>query len=85
MSSALPLSSSVRLSTPADKLARPYPPLESFETLRHAEQGYYGAITAVDKEFARLLKAFGHSCSDDLLYKSLSAAGGSKTDAVDSS
>ena len=46
----------VRLSTPADKLTRPYPQLESFETLRLAEQGYYGAITAVDKEFARLLK-----------------------------
>lgn len=46
----------VRLSTPADKILRPYPQLESFETLRQAEQGYYGAITAVDKEFARLLK-----------------------------
>jgi arylsulfatase A-like enzyme len=55
--SSLQLCPNVRLSTSADKLARPYPPLESVETLRHAEQGYYGAITAVDKEFARLLKA----------------------------
>lgn len=46
----------VRLSTPADDLARPYKPLESFDALRQAEQGYYGAITAVDKEFARLLR-----------------------------
>ncbi|MFP5233089.1 MAG: sulfatase [Acidobacteriota bacterium] len=46
----------VRLSTPADNLRMPYPPLKSFETLREAEQGYYGAITAIDQEFARLLK-----------------------------
>lgn len=54
---SLRLCPNVRLSAPADKLARPYPALESFETLRDAEQGYYGAITAIDKEFARLLKA----------------------------
>ncbi len=53
----LKLRPNVRLSTPADKLTNPYPQLESFETLRRAEQGYYGGITAVDKEFARLLKA----------------------------
>lgn len=47
----------VRLSTPADDLANPYKPLESFDALREAEQGYYGGITAVDKEFARLLQA----------------------------
>ncbi|HLI04073.1 MAG TPA: sulfatase [Terracidiphilus sp.] len=47
----------VRLSTPADKIVNPYPQLQSFETLRQAEQGYYGAITAIDREFARLLKA----------------------------
>jgi arylsulfatase A-like enzyme len=46
----------VRLSTPEDKLVNPYPQLQSFDTLRQAEQGYYGAITAIDKEFARLLK-----------------------------
>jgi len=46
----------VRLPTPADKLTNPYPQLASLDTLRKAEQGYYGGITAVDKEFARLLK-----------------------------
>lgn len=46
----------VRLPIPADKLTRPYPQLESMETLHSAEQGYYGAITAIDKEFDRLLK-----------------------------
>lgn len=33
-----------------------HPQLESFDTLRQAEQGYYGGISAVDQEFARLLK-----------------------------
>jgi arylsulfatase A-like enzyme len=54
--STLKLRPNVRLPTPADKLTNPYPPLASLETLRQAEQGYYGGITAVDKEFARLLK-----------------------------
>jgi len=54
---ALKLRPNVRLSTPADKITNPYPQLESLETLRQAEQGYYGAITAIDKEFERLLKA----------------------------
>jgi arylsulfatase A-like enzyme len=53
--SSLKLRPNVRLSTPADKIASPYPQLQSFETLHEAEQGYYGAITAIDKEFARLL------------------------------
>lgn len=53
--SSLQLRPNVRLSTSADKLQLPYPQLESFDTLRKAEQGYYGGITAVDKEFARLL------------------------------
>jgi arylsulfatase A-like enzyme len=55
--SSLRLRPNVRLSTPADDLAQPYPQLESLEKLRHAEQGYYGAISAIDKEFARLLKS----------------------------
>jgi arylsulfatase A-like enzyme len=62
------LSPNVRLSTPADKLTRPYPALESLETLRDAEQGYYGAITAIDKEFARLLKALDdNGMADDTI------------------
>lgn len=58
----------VRLSTPADELFRPYPQLESFETLRQAEQGYYGGITAVDKEFARLLQTLDdNGMADDTI------------------
>lgn len=58
----------VRLSTPADKLSEPYPQLESIEKLRKAEQGYYGAISAVDKEFARLLKALDENgMADDTI------------------
>ncbi|MES2391002.1 MAG: sulfatase [Acidobacteriota bacterium] len=52
----LKLRPNVRLPTAADKLTNPYPGLESLEDLRKAEQGYYGGISAVDKEFARLLK-----------------------------
>jgi arylsulfatase A-like enzyme len=55
--SSLKLRPNVRLPTPEDKIAMPYPQLQSFETLHEAEQGYYGAITAIDKEFARLLTA----------------------------
>ena len=47
----------VRLPIPEDHIVNPFPPLESFATLREAEQGYYGGISAVDKEFARLLQA----------------------------
>ena len=54
--SELKLRSNVRLSTPADKIANPYPPLASLDALREAEQGYYGGITAIDEQFARLLK-----------------------------
>ena len=58
----------VRLSTPADQLFRPYPQLASFETLSQAEQGYYGAITAVDTEFARLLKTLDdNGMADDTI------------------
>lgn len=55
--SSLKLRPNVRFPTPADKITNPYPQLASLDTLRQAEQGYYGAISAVDKEFARLLKA----------------------------
>ena len=46
----------VRLPKPEDKLTNPYPQLASMETLREAEQGYYGGVTAIDKEFGRLLQ-----------------------------
>lgn len=52
---ALKRRGNVRLSEPADRLALPYPALQSLDTLHEAEQGYYGSITAIDKEFARLL------------------------------
>lgn len=66
--SSLQLRPNVRLPTPADDLARPYPQLESMETLHRAEQGYYGGITAVDKEFARLLKALDdNGMADDTI------------------
>lgn len=54
--SSLQFRPNVRLSTAADNLLQPYADLESLDTLRKAEQGYYGGITAVDKEFARLLE-----------------------------
>lgn len=66
--SSLKFRPNVRLSTPADKLLRPYPQLESFDTLRQAEQGYYGGISAVDKEFARLLKTLeDNGMTDDTI------------------
>ena len=34
-----------------------WPQLASMDTLRHAERGYYGGITGIDKEFARILTA----------------------------
>ena len=46
----------VRFPKPEDKLTNPYPQLASPETLRKAEQGYYGGVTAIDKEFNRLLQ-----------------------------
>jgi arylsulfatase A-like enzyme len=64
----LKLRPNVRLSTPADKLTKPYPQLESIQALRKAEQGYYGAITAIDKELARLLKALDdNGMADDTI------------------
>ena len=63
---SLKLRPNVRLPTPADKLTNPYPQLASIETLRQAEQGYYGGISAIDKEFARLLKTLDdNGMSDD--------------------
>ena len=54
---SLKLRPNVRFPTPADKITNPYPQLASMDALHQAEQGYYGGISAVDKEFARLLKA----------------------------
>jgi arylsulfatase A-like enzyme len=54
---SLKLRPNVRLSTPADKITNPYSDLASMAALHEAEQGYYGGITAIDKEFARLLQA----------------------------
>jgi arylsulfatase A-like enzyme len=66
--SSLQFRPNVRLSAPADKLQLPYPQLESFDTLRKAEQGYYGGITAVDKEFARLLETLNENgIADDTI------------------
>jgi arylsulfatase A-like enzyme len=65
---SLKLRPNVRLPTPADKLTNPYPQLQSIDTLRQAEQGYYGGITAVDKEFARLLKTLeANGMADDTI------------------
>ena len=58
---SLKLRPNVRLFIPADKITNPYPQLESFETLHVAAQGYYGAITPIDKEFDRLLRALDES------------------------
>jgi arylsulfatase A-like enzyme len=58
----------VRLSKPEDKIVNPYPTLQSIETLRQAEQGYYGAISAIDKEFARLLQTLDeYGMADDTI------------------
>ncbi|HEY4357258.1 MAG TPA: sulfatase [Acidobacteriaceae bacterium] len=54
---SLAMRPNVRLSIAADKITRPYPELQSMQTLHEAAQGYYGAITAIDAEFDRLLKA----------------------------
>jgi arylsulfatase A-like enzyme len=54
--STLKFRPNVRLSIPEDRIVNPFPPLASFAALRQAEQGYYGGISAIDKEFARLLK-----------------------------
>jgi arylsulfatase A-like enzyme len=54
--STLKFRPNVRLPIPADRIEMPYPQLASLAALHKAEQGYYGGITAVDKEFARLLK-----------------------------
>ncbi len=45
----------IELTAPGSKPT--WPQLASLERLQHAERGYYGSITGVDKEFARLLAA----------------------------
>jgi arylsulfatase A-like enzyme len=62
---SLKMHPNVRLSIPADDLTNPYPQLHSMETLREAQQGYYGGITAIDKEFDRLLKALDENGMTD--------------------
>ena len=47
----------VRMPVPGDRVVNTWEALASMDTLREAEQGYYGGISAVDKEFARLLKS----------------------------
>ena len=65
---SLKLRPNVRLPIPEDRDVRPLEQLKSLETLRHAEQGYYGAITAIDKEFARLLKTLDdNGMADDTI------------------
>ena len=62
---ALKLAPNVRLTTPEDKITNPYPGLDSMDALHQAAQGYYGGITAIDKEFARLLKALDENGMSD--------------------
>ena len=62
----------VRL-TQSDGTKPPWAPLGSEDTLRHAERGYYGGITGVDKEFARILKALddnGQAANTIVVYSS---------------
>jgi arylsulfatase A-like enzyme len=47
----------VRLAPPGVHLKTHREPLNSIEDLHQAQQGYYGGITAIDLEFARVLKA----------------------------
>ncbi|HEY0308063.1 MAG TPA: sulfatase-like hydrolase/transferase [Acidobacteriaceae bacterium] len=54
--STLKFRPNVRLPIPADRSVQAWTALQSFDTLHEAQQGYYGGITAIDKEFARLLK-----------------------------
>jgi arylsulfatase A-like enzyme len=64
----LKLRPNVRMSIPGDLLQRPFPQLQSSGTLHAAEQGYYGGITAIDKEFARLLKTLeDNGMTDDTI------------------
>lgn len=64
----LKLRPNVRLPIPEDHDERPYRQLRSIDALRHAEQGYYGAITAIDQEFARLLKTLDdNGMTDDTI------------------
>lgn len=53
--------------------ASPYAELESDSTLRTAEQGYYGLITGVDKQFQRLLDSLestGQAANTIVIYTS---------------
>lgn len=42
-----------------------WPALQSFDTPHEAQQGYCGQITAIDREFARLLKALDDNGMSD--------------------
>jgi arylsulfatase A-like enzyme len=65
---SLKMRPNVRLSTPEDRIVNPYPPLESMQKLHDAAQGYYGAITAIDKEFDRLLNTLDkHGMADNTI------------------
>lgn len=64
----LKLRPNVRLPIPEDRVEEPWQPLKSFDALRRAETGYYGAITAIDTQFARLLKALDdNGMADDTI------------------
>ena len=72
-SSDLKLRPNVRLAAPGQKMVGINKYLVSQEDLRTAEQGYYGAITAIDLEFARVLKALeesGHADNTIVIYTS---------------
>lgn len=55
----------VHLALPGQPVNGPAHPLASDDALRQAEQGYYGGITGVDLEFARLLDALDQSGQAD--------------------
>jgi arylsulfatase A-like enzyme len=63
----------VQLASPGVHLDKTREPLNSIDDLRQAQQGYYGGITAIDLEFARVLKALdesGHAENTIVIYTS---------------
>ncbi len=63
----------VRLAPVGVNLGPRRKPLNSLDNFREAQQGYYGGITAIDLEFARVLKALaesGHAENTIVIYTS---------------